>query len=136
MDRRDICRKALPMVREAAYQLEQAQQKLSSARNWGIFDLLGGGFISTLVKHSKVDDANDCIRHAARLMERVGDMLPEIDAGDAPLEEGGFRRFADLVFDGLWSDLYMQGKINDQRAAVERMLERVRAAERAIAFHC
>ena len=31
----------------------QASDKLGSARNWGIFDMLGGGFISDFVKHPK-----------------------------------------------------------------------------------
>ena len=37
--------------------LHNADNYLSSAGNWGIVDLLGGGFISTVVKHSKMDDA-------------------------------------------------------------------------------
>ena len=38
--------------------LYAARDKLGSARNWGIFDMLGGGFISDLVKHSKMNDAS------------------------------------------------------------------------------
>lgn len=38
--------------------LYAARDKLRSARNWGIFDMLGGGFISDLVKHSKMNDAS------------------------------------------------------------------------------
>jgi len=46
---REAVNKALPMVREAEYQLVRAQDKLDSARSWGIWDILGGGIISTLV---------------------------------------------------------------------------------------
>lgn len=42
----------------ALQSLYAARDKLGSARNWGIFDMLGGGFISDLVKHSKMNDAS------------------------------------------------------------------------------
>ena len=129
---REAVNKALPMVREAEYQLVRAQDKLDSARSWGIWDILGGGIISTLVKHSRTDDANDCIHQAARLMERVQRMLPEAYAGEAPIDEGGFGRMADVVFDGLFADLYMQSRVKDQRRAVDGMLSRVRRIEREL----
>ena len=128
----EVLNRALPMVREAAYQLERAQDKLDSARSWGVWDLLGGGLISTLVKHSRTDDANDCIRQAARLMERVQRMLPEAWVGEAPVDEGGFSRVADVLFDGFFTDLYMQGRIGNQRRAVDEMLSRVRRVEREL----
>ena len=124
--------RALPMVREAAYHLEKAQDQLASARNWGIWDILGGGLISTLVKHGRMDDANAEIHEAGRLMERVQALLPEICVGDAPEREHGFARVADLLFDGLFADIYMQGRISDQREAVDEMLARVRRVEREL----
>lgn len=39
----------------ALQSLYAARDKLGSARNWGIFDMLGGGFISDFVKHSKMN---------------------------------------------------------------------------------
>ena len=44
--------------------LREAQKHLDSARGWGIFDMLGGGTISTLIKHSKMGDARRCIEQA------------------------------------------------------------------------
>ena len=44
--------------------LYAARDQLSSARNWGVVDLLGGGLISGLMKHSKLENAEaeiDCI---------------------------------------------------------------------------
>lgn len=37
--------------------LERAKRSLSSASGWGLFDTLGGGFISGLIKHGKMNDA-------------------------------------------------------------------------------
>ena len=129
---REILGKALPMEREAAYQLERAQDLLDSARNRGVWDMLGGGLVTTLIKHGKADDANACIRQAARLMERVERLLPEAYVGEAPVDEGGFGRVADVLFDGFFTDLYMQGRLKDQRRAVDEMLSRVRRVEREL----
>ena len=65
-------------------------------------------------------------------MERVQDMLPDVYVGEAPVDEGGFGRVADVLFDGFFADMYMQGRINDQREAVDEMLQRVRRVEREL----
>ena len=48
---------AIDAGERALASLKAAQDELSSAKNWGIFDMLGGGFVSTLVKHNKMDNA-------------------------------------------------------------------------------
>ena len=48
---------AISAGERALRSLQAAQDKLDSANNWGIFDMLGGGFIASLVKHSKMDEA-------------------------------------------------------------------------------
>lgn len=39
--------------------LGMVRDKLQSAQNWGVWDILGGGLISNIGKHSAIDDAND-----------------------------------------------------------------------------
>jgi hypothetical protein len=34
------------------------------ARSFGVWDLLGGGFISSMMKHSKMDEAQRCMERA------------------------------------------------------------------------
>lgn len=38
-------------------ELAQVIASLKSASNWGVWDLLGGGLLAGLVKHSRLDDA-------------------------------------------------------------------------------
>ena len=45
---------AIASGEHALISLREAQNKLNSARNWGIFDMLGGGLITDLIKHSKM----------------------------------------------------------------------------------
>ena len=49
---------------KALISLRLAQEKLSSAKNWGILDILGGGLITNMVKHSKINDASSYLREA------------------------------------------------------------------------
>ena len=48
----------------ALEKLKEAQSKLNSAGNWGILDMLGGGFFSTMIKRSKMDEANRLLKEA------------------------------------------------------------------------
>ena len=55
-------REAIEAGENALYSLRAAKEELRKAGNWGIADLLGGGFFVSLIKHSKMDEAS-------RLME-------------------------------------------------------------------
>ncbi|MFQ9396240.1 MAG: hypothetical protein ACLR2E_22240 [Lachnospiraceae bacterium] len=57
-------REAIEAGENALYSLRAAKEELRKAGNWGIADLLGGGFFVSLIKHSKMDEAS-------RLMEQA-----------------------------------------------------------------
>ena len=62
----------------ALQSLYAARDKLGSARNWGIFDMLGGGFISDLVKHSKMNDASALMEQAKSDIQRFQRELRDV----------------------------------------------------------
>lgn len=55
--------------------LYNVQDCLRSARNWGIFDMLGGGFLTGMVKHSRIREASsqmeDAIDQVSFLLEQL-----------------------------------------------------------------
>ena len=54
MARQDIeIDEALTAVEDALNCLDAAARDLKSAGNWGWFDIFGGGFFSSLIKHDK-----------------------------------------------------------------------------------
>ena len=59
--------------------LRSAQGKLNSAGNWGIFDMLGGGLISTIMKRSKMDDAKNLIESAKIDLRRFQKELKDVN---------------------------------------------------------
>ena len=59
--------------------LSDAQDKLKSAKNWGLFDLLGGDFIATLVKRSKMKDAGALIGEVKRALAAFQRELHDVE---------------------------------------------------------
>lgn len=50
-------REAIEAGQRALSSLRIAKENLNSAKNWGLVDMFGGGFFSTMLKHSKMDQA-------------------------------------------------------------------------------
>ena len=44
--------------------LNRASKSLDSASGWGMLDIFGGGLISGLAKHHRIDEAQDALREA------------------------------------------------------------------------
>ncbi len=117
---------ALRVIDEILPMLGEAERKFSSARNWGFFDILGGGFITDLIKHSKLDGA-------ARLMNQINYKLGELQrelkdvqfGTDYSMNTMTFATFADFVFDGAIADIYMQSKIMSSLSQVRDLQNRL-----------
>ncbi|GGH19292.1 hypothetical protein GCM10008013_15870 [Paenibacillus segetis] len=122
------------------YDLGRAEDELRSAKNWGTYDMLGGGMISTHIKHSRVDEAMEHIYIAQNSLRRfqkelgdVGEHLPE------DLEISGALKFGDYFFDGFITDWLVQGRINDtleqvreKQSKINRMQSGLESAKRKV----
>lgn len=123
----------LALCSRAEKMLYDAQQKLGSARNWGIIDILGGGLITDLIKHSKLDGVRQHLHQARPLLEELGRELKDFDLQYGPeLDAGGFATFADFFFDGLFADLYMQSKIRNLAQQLDAALDQLGRVENAL----
>ena len=113
----------------ALQSLYAAQDYLRSAGNWGIFDMLGGGLISTMAKRSKMRDANACMEQAQYDLQRFQQELRDVTAiPGLYLEMDDFLGFADYFFDGLLADLLVQSRIREAQEKVETAIEQVHLA--------
>ena len=57
-------REAIEAGQRALSSLRTAKENLNSAKNWGLVDMFGGGFFSTMLKHSKMDQARQNMEQA------------------------------------------------------------------------
>ena len=113
----------------ALQSLYAAQDYLRSAGNWGIFDMLGGGLISTMAKRSKMRDANACMEQAQYDLQRFQQELRDVTAiPGLYLEMDDFIGFADYFFDGLLADLLVQSRIREAQEKVDTAIEQVHLA--------
>lgn len=118
---------AIQAANHALACLRQADAYLQSAKNWGLFDMLGGGALTTFFKHSKMDDARYEMERAKRALQSFRKELADVDQRlHLSLEIGGFLTFADYFFDGLIADWLVQSKIQDAKAQVENAIIQVR----------
>ena len=107
-----------------------AERDLKSAKNWGFFDMAGGGFVTTMFKRGKMDHAETALSNARDSMKNLRKELADVDEVlEVDLEIDDFISFADFFFDNVFVDWMVQSKINIALAQVRegiRKLEEVR----------
>lgn len=102
--------------------LDQIEKKLHSARRWGIWDLLGGDFFSSLIKHSKMDDAQRMLTQVQSDLRLLQKELKNINLNfNEDISMPGFHKFMDIVFDNIVSDWMAQSRINKSLQEVARL---------------
>ena len=79
LDRERELREAKLAGQEALDYLNRAADSLQSAGNWGVVDMLGGGLISTFVKHSKMNDAEELVQQARSALKRFQKELMDVE---------------------------------------------------------
>lgn len=95
--------------------------ELDDAEDWGTWDLLGGGFLSDLAKHSSLDDAQEKIEQLQVQLRRFKTELADVTIqADMQVNVDGFLRFADYFFDGLFADWAVLNKIEESQERVKQ----------------
>ena len=117
---------AIQAGERALESLKNALEALDSARGWGIYDILGGGFFSTMFKHSKMDKASGYIEQAKSDIRKFSRELKDVrEYADVNLSTEDFWGFADFFMDGFIADWIMQNRINEARMQVQEAIRRV-----------
>ncbi len=99
---------------------------LQSAEGWGTWDMLGGGFLANLAKHSRIDDARERVHQAQELLRRFQRELADVQSGESFLIDiSSFDTFADFFFDGLIVDWIVQSKIQTSLDRTTQVRQRV-----------
>jgi hypothetical protein len=130
-ERREI-EEAVRAGERALDSLQEARKQLDSARAWGIYDLVGGGLISSMIKHSKIDNANQWMDQANRDLRRFAKELRDVDSEDLQIDTGSLVSMLDIFCDNFFSDILVQQKINDSRARIDVLADRIEAAVQAL----
>ena len=106
-------REAIEAGRRALNSLRTAKENLNSAKNWGLVDMFGGGFFTTMLKHSKMDQAK-------RNMEQA-----KYDLRSFSRELNDVNMACNLnINTGFVVDWVVQDRINNAKRQVEEAIRR------------
>jgi len=120
------CREAMEAGKRALQSLRNAKGCLDSARNWGIWDMPGGGMLSSILKRKKINDAQGQMNAAKRDLQVFARELGDVHmTGQLDIEINDFIGYADILWDNFLVDWMMQDRINQSRAQVDEVINRV-----------
>jgi hypothetical protein len=108
--------------------LEYAMQSLRKAKGWGTVDMVGGGLLSTAIKRSNMNEAQELIQDVQVWLRRFKRELSDIrirEFADMDLRMDAFTSFADYFFDNLITDWVVQSKINNSFKGCENVYTQV-----------
>lgn len=112
-ERREID-EAIAAANAVIASLDNVIEALESAAGWGTWDMLGGGFLVTAAKHSRIDDARSGVQDVQAKLNRFTRELADVQrSANVHIDIGTLDVFADFFFDGLIMDWIVQSKISD-----------------------
>ncbi len=89
-------REAIEAGLRALDSLHAAENNLNSAKNWGLVDMFGGGFLSTMLKHSKMDQAKQNMEQAKYDLQNFSRELNDVNMTcNLNINTNDFLAFAD-----------------------------------------
>ncbi|MEQ8201500.1 MAG: hypothetical protein ABRQ24_08795 [Syntrophomonadaceae bacterium] len=118
---------AIEAGEEAGKAFSKVQKSLGSAQGWGAFDLLGGGLLTTAIKHSRISDAKNEIDQAQLLLRKFQREMADVKYTNNTIEIGGLVTFADFFLDGLIFDAIVQSKINTAQDRTRHLQQEIKA---------
>ena len=113
-------REAISAGSSALTSIKSILSDLDAASGFGTWDLLGGGMLSDLAKHSYLDEAQGKVQQLQSELRRFKTELADITIqADLQVSVDGFLRFADYFFDGVFADWVVMDKINQSQSSVQ-----------------
>jgi len=119
---------AIQVGEQANDSLDQLVSALKSASGWGTWDMLGGDFLATAIKHSKIDQAQEAALKVQQILARFQKELSDVETSptsELAVQLGSFETFADYFIDNLITDWIVQSRIQSSLENAIHMRENV-----------
>ncbi len=106
---------------------DQTLYCLDCAEDWGTWDLMGGGLLFDMAKHSRLDEAQDYLERLQSQLRRFKTELADVTIStDFQVNIDGFLRFADYFFDGIFADWAVLDRIRQSLEQMEAVRGQIR----------
>ncbi len=120
---------AIAAGEHALNEICEAEHHLGNARGLGIWDMLGGGLISGLIKHSQIDEAQECVNRAQAALQRFQKELRDVDMNfNYGVRFDGVTKAIDLIFDNFLVDALIQSRIKETQENLKQSRYQVEQA--------
>lgn len=118
---------AMAAGRRALDAAQSVMDSLRSAGNWGTWDMLGGGMLSDMAKHSHLDTAQRKVEQLQVELRRFNTELADVGSvrADIQISVDGFLRFADYFFDNLFTDWAVMDRIRQSENQVHNTIRQL-----------
>ena len=124
---------AIAAGNEALDALRDAADSLDSAKRWGVVDVLGGGLLTSVVKHSRLGDANRALAKARAAIRRFTQELADVrELAELNANVSSWNAFFDIACDNVLADLLVQKEISDAADRVDDAIDKVKEAVRRL----
>lgn len=102
---------------------EQINRELDSAHGWGVYDMVGGGLLADMVKHSHLDTAQEQINSLQSELRNFKKELADVSMNEQMrVQVDGFLKFADFFWDGLFTDILVLDRIKKSQNQMQTCL--------------
>lgn len=114
----DMYLKEMKEVDESIYvgnelldEVRSAKKLLSSAKAWSTFDIFGGDLLSSMAKHSKIDDVQWHLSKISNLIKSFNKELKDVNISGISFSSS--TKTFDIFFDNIFTDLSVDKHITD-----------------------
>jgi CTP-dependent riboflavin kinase len=101
-------------------------KQLRSAKDWGTWDVLGGGMLSSYVKQQRLNEVRNTVNSLRHYESNFRRELSEVrPSGALNVEVSSFEGMLDMFFDNLITDWIVQQRINRSLAGAQKAYDEV-----------
>jgi hypothetical protein len=109
-------------LQETITHLDKITDQLESAKRWSWADLLGGEFITSMVKRKKMKNISEDLQQLQPKLQHLKHALEDANIQvDSAIDHSTSRQFFDTFFDNIITDLKAQGEIKDMLAELKEL---------------
>ncbi len=103
--------------------LNSALKAAESAKNWGLFDMLGGGLFTSVIKRNHIGDLEEELNYAKREAKLLTNELEDLGSTmNIDLDISDFLSAADIFFDNFISDFLVQDKVDKAEKSIKKAI--------------
>ena len=122
-------REAMAAGNRCLYAANNVIDNLKKASDWGTWDVIGGGTMSTLIKHDYMSKAQASVSALQSELRYFKSELADVKIyGNMSVSTDSFTKFADFFFDNIFVDLSVQDRIRSSLNSVTGTKNQIQSA--------